>query len=39
MAETLGSLVDKICIFELKRFHMQEQIGLLKDYLKTLKDS
>ena len=26
MAETIGSLVDKISIFELKRFHMQEQI-------------
>jgi hypothetical protein len=26
MAETIGSLVDKITIVELKRFHMQEQI-------------
>jgi len=26
MAETLGSLVDKISIIELKRFHMEEQI-------------
>ncbi len=27
MAETLGSLVDKISIIELKRFHMEEQIN------------
>jgi hypothetical protein len=26
MAETLGSLIDKICIAELKIYHMQEQI-------------
>jgi hypothetical protein len=26
MAETIGSLVDKIAIIELKRFHMEEQI-------------
>jgi hypothetical protein len=26
MAETIGSLVDKICIAELKMFHMQEQV-------------
>lgn len=26
MAETIGSLVDKITILELKRYHMQEQI-------------
>jgi hypothetical protein len=26
MAETMGSLVDKICIAELKIFHIQEQI-------------
>jgi hypothetical protein len=26
MAETLGSLIDKICIAELKIFHIQEQI-------------
>ena len=25
MAETVGSLIDKICITELKIFHMQEQ--------------
>ena len=25
MAETLGSLVDKICIAELKLYHMREQ--------------
>lgn len=25
MAETVGSLVDKICIAELKLYHMQEQ--------------
>ena len=25
MAETIGSLVDKITIMELKRYHMQEQ--------------
>ncbi len=27
MAETLGSLIDKVCIAELKIFHMQEQVG------------
>lgn len=26
MAETVGSLIDKICIAELKRFHMGEQV-------------
>jgi hypothetical protein len=26
MAETLGSLIDKICIAELKIYHMQEQV-------------
>ncbi len=26
MAETIGSLVDKICIAELKIYHMQEQV-------------
>jgi len=26
MAETIGSLIDKICIAELKIFHIQEQI-------------
>ena len=26
MAETMGSLIDKICIAELKVFHIQEQI-------------
>lgn len=26
MAETLGTLADKIAIFELKRFHMAEQL-------------
>ena len=26
MAETMGSLIDKICIAELKLFHIQEQI-------------
>jgi len=26
MAETIGTLVDKISIFELKRFHMEEQM-------------
>lgn len=26
MAETLGSLIDKICIAELKIYHIQEQI-------------
>ncbi len=25
MAETIGSLTDKIIIFELKRFHMEEE--------------
>lgn len=27
MAETIGSLVDKLTIAELKLFHMREQIG------------
>jgi len=27
MAETMGSLIDKICIAELKLYHIQEQIG------------
>lgn len=27
MAETLGSLIDKICIAELKLYHIQEQIN------------
>ena len=27
MAETMGSLIDKICIAELKIFHIQEQAG------------
>ena len=26
MAETVGSLIDKICISELKIFHMREQV-------------
>ncbi len=26
MAETMGSLIDKICIAELKIYHIQEQI-------------
>ena len=26
MAETIGSLIDKICIAELKIFHTQEQV-------------
>ena len=26
MAETMGSLIDKLCIAELKIFHIQEQI-------------
>ena len=26
MAETIGSLVDKLCISELKIFHMREQV-------------
>jgi len=26
VAETVGSLVDKICIVELKLYHMQEQV-------------
>ncbi|MFH1957482.1 MAG: DUF4254 domain-containing protein [bacterium] len=26
MAETIGTLVDKISIFELKRFHMEDQM-------------
>ena len=27
MAETIGSLVDKLSIVELKIYHMQEQVG------------
>jgi len=27
MAETIGSLIDKICIAELKIYHMQEQVA------------
>jgi len=27
MAETMGSVIDKLCIAELKIFHIQEQIG------------
>jgi hypothetical protein len=26
VAETMGTLIDKICISELKRYHMQEQV-------------
>jgi hypothetical protein len=26
MAETMGSLIDKMCIAELKLFHLQEQV-------------
>lgn len=29
MAETIGSLTDKICIAELKIFHLQEQVERL----------
>jgi hypothetical protein len=38
MAETMGSLIDKICIAELKIFHIQEQIDRpdLADDLKQL---
>ncbi len=38
MAETIGSIVDKICIAELKLFHIQEQINRtdLAEDLKTL---
>ena len=27
MAETIGNLVDKICIAELKLYHMEEQVA------------
>ena len=37
MAETIGSLVDKICIMELKVFHIQEQIDR-KDASEEHKD-
>ena len=38
MAETMGSLIDKICIAELKIYHIQEQAGRtdLADDLKRL---
>jgi len=38
MAETMGSLIDKICIAELKIYHIQEQIDRpeLADDLKQL---
>ncbi len=38
MAETMGSLIDKICIAELKLYHIQEQIDRpdLADDLKQL---
>jgi len=38
MAETMGSLIDKICIAELKIFHIQEQIDRtdLADELRQL---
>jgi hypothetical protein len=38
MAETMGWLIDKICIAELKRYHIQEQIDRpdLADDLKEL---
>jgi hypothetical protein len=38
MAETMGSLVDKICIAELKMFHILEQIDRtdLSDELREL---
>lgn len=37
MAETMGSLIDKICIAELKLFHIQEQIDRA-DLSPDLKD-
>jgi len=36
MAETMGSLIDKICIAELKLFHIQEQIDR-KDLAEELR--
>lgn len=36
MAETMGSLIDKICIAELKLFHIQEQIDR-KDLTEELR--
>ena len=36
MAETMGSLIDKICIAELKLFHIQEQVDR-KDLAEDLR--
>src|SRR5689334_17909856 len=41
MAETMGSLIDKICIAELKLYHIQEQIDrtdLAKDLRQLSRD-
>ena len=37
MAETMGSLIDKICIAELKIFHLQEQMDRT-DLTQDLRD-
>jgi hypothetical protein len=37
MAETMGTLIDKICIAELKIFHIQEQVDRT-DLAKYLRD-
>ena len=41
MAETIGSLIDKICIAELKIFHMQEQVDrpdVTPEHQRTCRD-
>ena len=38
MAETIGSLTDKIIIFELKRFHMEEETLRKDANQKHIKD-
>ena len=41
MAETMGSLIDKICIAELKIFHIQEQMDrqdLVEDLRRLSRD-
>lgn len=31
MAETVGSIIDKLCINKLKIYHMQERLGTAED--------
>jgi hypothetical protein len=41
MAETIGSLIDKICIAELKIYHTQEQVDrkdVTPDHVKMCED-